>query len=277
MSKWAETAQEWVVTNGADFVVNVVIFLLILLVGKIVIGMICRITSQALKKNPRVSEMLQTFAGDILRKALWLLVLMIALDRLGIQIGPLIAGLGVAGFVIGFAFQESLGNLAAGVMILLNEPFRIGDFAEAGGHSGTIKDMNLMATTLTTPDNKKIVIPNRSIWGGSITNYTALDTRRVDMTAGISYSSDIAKAKQIVHRILASHDKVLEEPAPVVEVVEMADSSVNLVVRPWAKTSDYWTVYFSLNQTIKETFDREGIVIPFPQVDVHHHGMAATA
>jgi len=277
MSKWAETAQEWVFTNGADFAVNVVVFLLILLVGKITIGVICRITSQALKKNPRVSEMLERFAVDIMRKALWLLVLMIALDRLGIQIGPLIAGLGVAGFVIGFAFQESLGNLAAGVMILLNEPFRIGDYAEAGGHSGTIKDMNLMATTMTTPDNKKIVIPNRSIWGGSITNYTALDTRRVDMTVGISYSDDIAKAKQIIHRVLASHDKVLEEPAPMVEVVEMADSSVNLVVRPWAKTSDYWTVYFSLNQTIKETLDREGIVIPFPQVDVHHYGTPATA
>ena len=276
MDVWIEEAQKWITTNGMVLVTNILVFLLILIVGKILIGLLCRLAQRSLRKAERVSEMLEKFAIDILRKALWVLVLMIALSQLGIEIGPLIAGLGVTGFILGFAFQESLGNLAAGIMIMLNQPFKIGDYIEAAGHSGAVRELNLMATTMTTPDNKKIVIPNRSIWGGSITNYSAMDTRRVDMTVGISYSADIAKAKEVIHRILATHDKVLQDPESVVEVVEMADSSVNLVVRPWCKTTDYWAVFFDLNRSIKENFDQEGIEINYPVRKLTYEGFSGT-
>lgn len=162
-------------------------------------------------------------------------------------------------------------------MVLINQPFAKGDYVEAGGVSGTVQDLNLMVTTFTTPDNKKVVVPNGSIWGSSITNYSAMETRRVDMVVGISYGSAIGKARDIISTVLRSNDQVLDDPEPTIEVVKMADSSVNLVVRPWCNTADYWPLYFALNRAIKESFDRKGIEIPFPQMDVHHHGLPASS
>ncbi len=269
---WLESAKTWLFDNGPSFAVDIVVFFLLLLIGKIIIGAVCRVADKALNKAERVSDLLKKFAVDTLRKVLWVVVLMIALPRIGIDVAPLIAGLGVAGFVIGFAFQESLGNLAAGVMILLNQPFKNGDFVEAGGQSGVVRELNLMATTMTSGDNRKIIIPNKAIWGGSITNFSALGTRRVDLTVGIGYTSDIAKAQATLQRILKSNDKILGDPAPVVEVVELADCSVNFVVRPWCATADYWAVYFDITRKVKEEFDKEGIEIPFPQMDVHVNG-----
>ncbi|MBT4137414.1 MAG: mechanosensitive ion channel family protein, partial [Candidatus Latescibacteria bacterium] len=176
------------------------------------------------------------------------------------------------GFILGFAFQESLGNLAAGLMLLLNAPFKVGDFVEAAGTAGVIQEMNLMATTLTTPDNKKILVPNNNIWGGNIVNYSALDTRRVDMTVGISYTANIGTAIGVIKKVIGSTELALKDPEAVVEVVAMADSSVNLVVRTWVNTADYWAVFFSLQRNIKESLDANNIEIPFPQMDVHHHG-----
>jgi small conductance mechanosensitive channel len=158
-------------------------------------------------------------------------------------------------------------------MIALNQPFQVGDFVEVGGVPGVVDETNMMATTLHSPDNKKIVVPNRSVWGSTITNYSALDTRRVDLVMGISYSSDIGKAKEVILSVLKGNEMVLDDPGPTVEVVEMADSSVNLVVRPWCKTADYWKVYFSVNRAAKEALDQAGIEIPFPQMDVHHFGL----
>lgn len=274
---WLQKGLEWLAANWATFAVDLLVLVLILIAGKIVIGGICRVTARSLSRARQVSEILENFAIDILRKVLWIIVLMIALGQVGINVAPLIAGLGIAGFILGFAFQETLGNLAAGLMVLINQPFNKGDFVEAGGVSGTVQDLNLMATTLTTPDNKKVVVPNSTIWGSSITNYSAMETRRVDMVVGISYGSDIGKARDIISGILDASEPVLDDPAPVIEVVEMADSSVNLVVRPWCKTPDYWPLYFALNREIKEAFDREGIEIPFPQMDVHHHGLPSTS
>jgi len=205
---------------------------------------------------------------------MWVIVLMIGLSQLGIDIGPMVAGLGVTGFVLGFAFQESLSNLASGFMILLNRPFEVGHYIEAAGTAGTVKELTMMATTLNSPDNKKVTIPNRAIWGGTITNYSAEDTRRVDLVVGIGYGADIGKAKEVIMGALTANEQVLADPEPVVEVVEMADSSVNLVVRPWANTDDYWAVYFALNHSIKEALDAEGLEIPFPQMDVHYHPSA---
>ena len=238
---------------------------------------ICKVTARVLSDADRVSDILEKFAVDVLRKTLWVFLLMVALSQIGIEMMPIIAGLGVAGFIVGFAFQESLGNLAAGLMVLLNAPFKIGDFVEAAGVSGVVKGLNLMATTLTTPDNKLVICPNSSIWGSSITNYSAMATRRVDMVVGISYSADISEAKTLISGVLAGDDLVLSDLEPVVEVVEMADSSINLVVRPWCKTEDYWAVYFKMNHELKDLLDKNGIEIPFPQMDVHHHNDSENA
>jgi small conductance mechanosensitive channel len=158
-------------------------------------------------------------------------------------------------------------------MIALNQPFEVGHYVEVSGTSGAVFEMNMMATTLHTPDNKKVIVPNSAVWGSSITNYTALDTRRVDLVIGISYSSDIGAAKDVLQSVLKENNMVLDEPGPTVEVVEMADSSVNFVVRPWCKTADYWKVHFSVNSAAKEALDNAGIEIPFPQMDIHHHGI----
>lgn len=273
---WIDKGKQWAITNGPGYLVDLVVFVVILIVGAFVISALRRVTRTVLKKSGRVSEALEGFLINVLGKVLWVVLLMVALPRLGVDVAPLIAGLGVGGFIIGFAFQESLGNLAAGLMIMLNQPFRIGDFVQAGGSTGSIKEINMMATTMTTPDNAKVVVPNRAIWGGTITNYTALETRRVDLVLGISYNADIGKARDVVSSVLAANEMILKDPAPVVEVVEMADSSVNLVVRPWTNTENYWNVYFSINRGIKEALDQAGIEIPFPQMDLHHHGEPKT-
>jgi len=275
--QWLEKLQGWLIENGAEFLVNLIVVILILIVGKIVIGMICKRLSKSLEKSPRVEGILEDFITSIVHKVLWVIVLMMALKRFGVDIGPMIAGLGVMGFVIGFAFQESLGNLAAGVMLALNRPFRLDDFVEAGGCSGIVIAMDMMATTMRTPDNKKVVVPNKSVWGSAITNYTAMETRRVEAGVGISYGADIGKARDTIMGVLKQHPLCLEDPEPIVEVVEMGDSSVNFCVRPWCKTADYWTVFFEINQQIKEALDAAGIEIPFPQQDVHLHGLDSRA
>ena len=270
---YIEKIKEWFAINGADFLVDVIVVLIILIVGKFVIKGVRKSLSMSLKKSGRVSEILESFILNVTTKVLWIIVFMLVIQKLGVEIGPLVAGLGVTGFIVGFACQESLSNLAAGVMIALNQPFEVGHYVELSGTAGAVHEMNMMATTLHTPDNKKVVVPNASVWGSTITNYTALDTRRVDLVMGISYSSDIGKAKDVLHSVLKENNMVLDEPESTVEVVEMADSSVNLVVRPWCKTADYWNVYFSVNRAAKEALDRAGIEIPFPQMDVHHYGI----
>jgi len=265
--------KEWVVVNGADFVVDLVVVILIIAIGHLVIKGTCRALREALQRTGKVSELLDNFILNVVSKVMWVVVIMVAVGRFGVDIGPLIAGLGVTGFIIGFAFQESLGNLAAGMMIALNHPFHVGDFVEVAGLTGVVKEMNMMATTLTTMDNKLIMVPNNTLWGSDIVNYTALDTRRVDMVMGISYGADISKAKEVLMGVCTANPQVLEDPAPVIEVTEMADSSVNLVVRPWCNTADYWGVFFAVNHAAKEALDAAGIEIPFPQMDVHHQGL----
>jgi small conductance mechanosensitive channel len=180
-----------------------------------------------------------------------------------------LAVLGAAGLAVGLALKDSLSNFAAGVMLILLKFFKKGDYVTAGGQSGTVTAINIFNTVLTTPDNKVITVPNSAVLGGTITNVTANDTRRVDMTFGIGYDDDLLKAKQTLERIVSEEPRVLPEPAPVIQVMELADSSVNFVVRPWCKTSDYWGVYFALTEKVKLVFDQEGISIPYPQQDVH--------
>ena len=270
-------AKEWAVENGADFLVRLVAFVIILLVGKLLVGWACRALRASMGRSKNVSELMVDFSVNVANKVLWVLVLLVGASQFGVEVGPFVAGLGVTGFILGFAFQDALGNLASGVMIALNTPFRLGDYVEIGGIAGAVKEMNMMATTLTTPDNKKVVVPNKAVWGTAITNYTALDTRRVDLAIGIAYGEDIGKARETLLAAVTSCEGVLDDPAITVEVVEMADSSVNFVVRPWVKTADYWPVCFRANQAMKEALDAAGISIPFPQMDVHLDSPVAKA
>jgi small conductance mechanosensitive channel len=198
-------------------------------------------------------------------------VIVAAIGTLGVQTTSFVAVLGAAGLAVGFALQGSLSNFAAGVMLIVFRPFKAGDYVEAGGTAGSVQEVSIFTTVMKTPDNKKVIIPNSQITGGSITNYSAMETRRVDMVFGIGYGDNIKQAKDTLEQILAADERILKDPAPTIAVSELADSSVNFVVRPWVKTADYWAVYFDLTEKVKLTFDEKGISIPFPQQDVHMH------
>lgn len=209
--------------------------------------------------------------------ALLTFIIIAALATLGVQTTSFIAVIGAAGLAIGFALQGSLSNFAAGVMIIIFRPFKVGDYVEVGGASGTVEAIHIFSTIVNTPDNKKIIIPNSRVSGDTITNYSANDIRRVDLVVGVSYGDDIRKAKQILEKILSEEQRILKDPPFTIGVMELADSSVNFAVRPWVKTSDYWAVYFDLTERVKTTFDENGISIPFPQRDIHLFQEAASA
>jgi small conductance mechanosensitive channel len=263
-----DTALRWLTENGALFVVNVLVALLLLLVGGRIVHWLTLSTHKALQKSGRVNALLETFICSVVNKVGWVLVLMIVVQRLGVNIAPLIAGLGVTGFILGFAFQESLGNLAAGMMIALNQPFKVGDYVLAGGIEGTVLELNMMAATVATADNKRVVVPNKVIWGTPITNFTAMDARRVDATASVAYGTDIEKARRIAFEVLRANPMVLAKPEPIVEILSLGDSSINLVVRPWAKPADCAAVLFAVNKSLLEAFLKNGVEIPFPQLEV---------
>ncbi|MDD4102304.1 MAG: mechanosensitive ion channel family protein [Kiritimatiellae bacterium] len=264
-----DVAVKWIAENGISFMVNLLVSVLLLVIGSLVIRMLTKTTQRALQRSGRVNNLLENFLCSFVSKTAWLLLFMVVIQRLGVNIAPLIAGLGVTGFIIGFAFQESLGNLASGMMIAVNHPFKVGDFVEIGGIMGTVQELNMMAATLATPDNKKIVIPNKIIWGSPITNFTDTSKRRMDIAIGISYDTDIAKARRVALEVLRAHPLVLKDPEPIAEVLSFGDSAVNMVLRPWATPADYWPALFELNRQVKEAFDKNGIAIPFPQIDVH--------
>ncbi len=195
--------------------------------------------------------------------------ILIALSQLGISLGPLLTGLGIAGFIVGFALQDTLSNFASGMMILLYRPFDVGDFVTAGGVTGKVGHMSLVNTTFKTIDNQVLIVPNNLIWQSVITNVTAQRLRRVDLTFGVAYNDDVEKVERILAEIVAEHELVLDEPEPMIRLHELADSSVNFVCRPWVKTDDYWDVYWDVLRTVKLRFDAEGITIPFPQREIH--------
>jgi small conductance mechanosensitive channel len=212
---------------------------------------------------------LAKFLVSLAKIALVTFVIISAAAQLGIQTASFVAVIGAAGLAIGFALQGSLANLAAGVMLIIFKPVKVGDYIEGGGASGNVEAVGIFITTLLTPDNKVVYIPNSTLTGGNITNYSAMDKRRVDMVFGIGYSDDIDKAKNVIQSVLNSDSRVLKDPAPQVVVFDLADSSVNFNVRPWVNTSDYWGVYFDTTEQIKKKFDEQKISIPFPQRDVH--------
>jgi len=253
---------------GTEYGLSVLAAVVILVVGRIIAG-ICRRISRKVMTKAKAEMSLVGFVSSLVYYAVLVFAIIAAISKLGVQTTSFIAVLGAAGLAVGLALQGSLANFASGVLILIFRPFKVGDFINAAGSDGVVQEVGIFTTTLTSLDNKKIIIPNSAVTGGTITNVTANDTRRVDLTAGISYSADMNRARQVIEEMLANHPKVLKDPAPTVAVVALADSSVNLVVRPWCRTSDYWDVYFSVTQGVKEALDGADISIPFPQQDVH--------
>jgi small conductance mechanosensitive channel len=273
---WLESVAEWLRTNGAAVVFQALMFFLILFAFWIV----ARIARAAVRRGMErsklnVSSLAKDFFVKTTSRLILLLGLIIAIAQLGVEVGPLLAGLGIAGFVIGFALQDTLSNFASGLMILVYRPFDVGDAVEAGGVLGKVDQMNLVSTMILTFDNQLVIVPNKQIWGGVIRNITHQDTRRIDLTFGIGYSDDIPKAEKVLTEIVTSHEKVLKDPEPVIKLHELGESSVNFIVRPWSKTSDYWDVYWDITREVKRRFDEEGISIPFPQRDVHIYNEGA--
>ena len=241
---------------------------IILIIGLWIIKRLGKLIRKAMMKR-EFDPSLSSFLISLLDVSLKVLLVITVASMLGIQMASFVAILAAAGLAVGLALSGTLQNFAGSVIILLFKPFKVGDFIEAQGHMGTVKEIQIFNTILNTPDNKQVIIPNGGLATGSMTNYSALPTRRVDMTFGIGYSDDIDKARDILNRLLNEDERVLKEPAPFVAVHELGDSSVNFVVRPWVEAANYWGVYFDLTEKVKKSFDAEGISIPFPQRDVH--------
>ena len=259
----------WLAEKGLSFAVSLDVAIILLIAGAFVIRLVVAAAGRAVDKSGRGNTLFATFAKNVTSKVCWAVLLVTILGKLGVDIGPIIAGLGVTGFILGFAFQESLGNLASGLMIAINQPFKIGDYVVVAGLEGTVLQVDMMATVLATADNKKVVIPNKSAWGAPITNFSALGRRRVDIKIGIDYASDVGKAIEIALKALAAVPGVLKDPAPSVSVASLDDSQVTLNVRPWAAGGDYWAVYNATCQSVKTAFEQNGVSIPFPQLTVH--------
>ena len=253
---------------GMDWGVRIIGFLLILIIGMWLAKLIRKAMVKTMEKR-EVDPTLIHFLASLAHVALKVFVIIAALAKLNIQTASFIAILGAAGLAVGLALQGSLANFAAGVLMIIFKPIRVGDFVLVGGEMGGVEEISIFTTVLKSPDNKRIIVPNGQVMGGAITNFNANGTRRIEIIAGISYDDDMKKAKAIINELIAADERILKDPAPQVAVSEMADSSVNIVVRPWVKPADYWNVYFELTENIKAKFDENDITIPFPQRDVH--------
>lgn len=270
MNEYIQMAQEM----GVEYGIKLVTALLIYIIGRWVAKLIKKVIMGVLQKS-NVDALLVTFAANLTYAALIAFVVLAALSQIGIETTSFIAILGAAGLAVGLALQGSLANFAAGVLMIIFRPFKVGDFIEAAGVSGVVEGLDIFTTRMRTGDNKAIIIPNGNILNGNIVNYSAKETRRIDMVVGIGYDSDIKQAKQILEEIINADERILKDPAPTIGVLELADSSVNIAMRPWVNTADFLPVTMDLNETIKLRFDAAGISIPFPQRDVHLYQAAS--
>jgi small conductance mechanosensitive channel len=257
---------EW----GALYGTKIIGAIAILVLGRILVGVLAGIVRRLLRKAS-IDDTLARFLTGLTKGLLYTFVIVAAISTLGVETTSFVAVLGAAGLAVGFALQGSLSNFAAGVMLIAFRPFRAGDYVEAGGTAGSVEEVGIFTTVLKTPDNKKVIIPNSKITSDTIINYSAKETRRLDLVFGIGYEDDIKKARQVLQDIIAQDERILKDPAPTIAVLELGDSSVNFAVRPWVKTPDYWPVYFDLTEKVKLTCDANDISIPFPQRDVHVH------
>jgi small conductance mechanosensitive channel len=253
---------------GAVYGLKIIGAILILFLGRLVALGLKKLLHKIMLKS-KVDETLVSFVTSLAYVALMTFIIIAALGQLGVQTTSFIAVLGAAGLAIGLALQGSLANFAAGLLMIIFKPFKVGDFIEGGGVSGAVEKVGIFTTELKSPDNKKIIVPNAKMTGDNIVNYTAKDSRRVNIVVGVSYGVNLDKVKSVLQNILSGDNRILKDPAPTIGVLELADSSVNFAVRPWVRTEDYWNVFFATQENIKKRFDAEGISIPFPQQDVH--------
>ena len=263
-SSLIDKVYELLTVYGIKVVAAIAIFVVGRWVAKAIVNFIKRLMTKS-----NTDETLVKFVGSLSYIALLAFVIIAALNQLGIQTTSFIAILGAAGLAIGLALQGSLGNFAAGVLMIIFKPFKVGDFIEGAGVAGTVEAIQIFTTQLKTPDNKTIIVPNAKMTGDNITNYTMKGTRRVDFVFGIGYEDDIDKARKVIEEIIAEDNRVLKDPAPMVAVSELADSSVNFVARAWTSADDYWGFYFDTMEKVKKQFDADGISIPYPQRDIH--------
>ena len=263
-----ETADQ-VIATVTEYGLDIVGAVAILIVGWIASKWVHRAVTKALGKSEKVDAMLGSFFASLAKYLVLIFTGLMVLSQFGVQTASLIAVLGAAGLAIGLALQGTLSNVAAGVMILIFRPFKIGDYVEAGGQAGTIQAVTLFITEMVTPDNVQIIVPNSQIFGSSVVNYSFHDTRRVDLALGISYEDNIEMAVEAINQTIAADARVLKDPEPMVAVSELADSSVNFVIRAWCNASDYWPLKFAMTRALKEKMDSEGISIPYPQQTVH--------
>ncbi|RZO96798.1 MAG: mechanosensitive ion channel [Gammaproteobacteria bacterium] len=254
----------------SSFGISFFIALCILIIGRQAIKIIIKIISSALERS-NTEDTVRIFVTNLLNTLLMIVVFIAAINQLGIQTTSIIAVLGAAGLAIGLALQGSLSNFAAGILIVIYRPYKVGDYIQADNHLGTVDDIQIFSTVLRTPDNKIVVVPNGSIMNGSIVNFSHQKERRIDIVIGCSYDDDIDKVKEVLADVLSKDERILKEPKPRIALSELADSSVNFIVRPWVKNSEYLDVLYSLLEEIKKRFDQEGISIPYPQSDVHIH------
>ena len=255
-------------TNGIEFGKNIAVALVIFYVGRFVVRMLTKMLRKAMQKQ-EVDKTLETFVGNLVNTILMVFVIIAAISQVGVQTTSLIALIGAAGLAVGLALQGSLSNFASGVLIVLFRPYKVGDFIEAAGIAGSVEEVQILTTVLKTGDNKRVIVPNSQIMDSIITNYSANDKRRVDMIVGVSYSDNLDTVRKTLEELVAADKRILTDPACTIAVAELADSSVNFVLRPWVETGDYWAVKFELTEAIKKRFDEVGISFPFPQQDVH--------
>ncbi|MEN8166966.1 MAG: mechanosensitive ion channel domain-containing protein [Pseudomonadota bacterium] len=247
---------------------KIVLALLVFILGRWLAGLLTKALGKVMKKG-KVDPMLVNFLGNIAYAALLAVVVLAALEQLGVNTTSALAILGAAGLAVGLALKDSLSSFAAGVMLIIFRPFKLGDFIEAGGTMGVVEEIRIFHTMLKTGDNREVTMPNAQIYGGTIINYSARTTRRIDLVIGIGYGDDIKKARDLINEILTANDRVLKDPAQTVMLLELGESSVDFAVRPWVKSADYWTTRADLLETIKTAFDKEGLNIPYPQRDIH--------
>jgi len=257
-------------TYALPWGINIAMALAIFVIGRWIARALTNLVASLMKKAG-TDPILIGFVTSITNAILLLFIIIAALDQLGVDTTSFIALIGAAGLAVGLALQGSLQNFAAGVLLIIFRPFKVGNFIEAAGTAGVVEEIGVFSTRMKTGDNREIIVPNGAIYGGTITNFSARDTRRIDMVFGIGYDDDLRKARGIIESVIAADERILKDPAPLVAVGELADSSVNFNVRPWAATSDYWAVRFDLTEKIKLAFDDAGITIPYPQRDVHIH------
>lgn len=275
----AAAVKGWLTSKegGIKWGIRILQFAGIMLAFWILAGIIGSIVRKATSMHKDMSALLRAFINKFVRRLILLIGLLVALSTIGVKVGALLALIGGGAFIIGFALQDTLGNFAAGLMLLIYRPFDEGDVVSVGGVTGKVKHVSLVSTTIVTPDNQIILVPNKNVWGQVITNVTGSKERRVDMVFGVGYDDDLGKAQAILEKVVSEHEKVLKDPAPVIKVNELGAFSVDFICRPWTKTGDYWEVYWDITRRVKEEFDANGISIPFPQQDVHMHQVPAKA